>query len=121
MKDRIKEVRKLSKLSQTDFGKAIGVSLSSVQKWESGENTPTAQVQYVICDKFGINPEWLETGEGERLKLQESSSLIPRLQRIFSSYPTIAHTLETALAVMKDEDFQRLTEIIEECKKNARG
>lgn len=125
MKNRIKEIRKNAKLSQTDFGKLVGVSLSSVQKWESGENTPTPQVQYVICDKFGINPTWLETGEGERLKVQESARLIPRLQRLLNDYPTVANALEAALDIMRPEDFQRLTEIIDHAvdsiSKNPRG
>lgn len=124
MKERIKDIRKNAKMSQTDFGRAIGVSLSSVQKWESGENTPTPQVQYVICDKLGISPKWLETGEGERLKVQESALLIPRLQRILQDYPLVAKTLEAAMEVMRPEDFDRMTEIIQqtvETLKNARG
>lgn len=124
MKERIKEIRKYAKMSQTDFGRAIGVSLSSVQKWESGENTPTPQVQYVICDKFGISPKWLETGEGDRLRVPESTSLIPRLQRILQDYPLVAKTLEAAMEVMRPEDFDRMTEIIQqtvETLKNARG
>ncbi|TSE02655.1 helix-turn-helix domain-containing protein [Aquimarina algiphila] len=32
----IKQVRKKLKLSQKEFGKALGVSLSAVQSWESG-------------------------------------------------------------------------------------
>lgn len=124
MKERIKEIRKDAKMSQTDFGRAIGVSLSSVQKWESGENTPTPQVQYVICDKFGISSKWLETGEGERTKSRETESLIPRLQRILQDYPLVAKTLEAAMEVMRPEDFDRMTEIIQqtvETLKNARG
>jgi transcriptional regulator with XRE-family HTH domain len=119
--ERIKQVRLSASLTQAEFGKEIGVSGATVSTSESGKTNPEPRTIILICDKFGINRQWLETGEGERLKLQEASSLIPRLQRIFSSYPAIAHTLETALAVMKDEDFQRLSEIIEECKKNARG
>lgn len=121
MKTRLKEIRQNVGLSQTEFAEKLAISRSALAKIESGENNPSEQTIVLVCERFGINRQWLETGEGERLKLQEVSSLIPRLQRIFSSYPTIAHTLETALAVMKDEDFQRLSEIIEECKKNARG
>lgn len=75
MKGRIKEIRKFVKKSQTEFGKEIGVSLSSVQKWESGENTPTQQVQYVICDKYGISRHWLETGEGDMIDPQIGSDI----------------------------------------------
>lgn len=117
MKDRLKDIRQNAGLSQTAFGKAVNVSLSSVQKWESGENTPTPQVRYVICDKFGINSTWLETGEGERLKHSQSDSMIPRLQRILAGYPALATALSAALSVMKEEDFARLNQIIEEATK----
>ncbi len=40
----IKELRKGLKLSQTDFGKAIGASLRSVQNYEKGDTQPSADV-----------------------------------------------------------------------------
>jgi transcriptional regulator with XRE-family HTH domain len=117
MKDRLREIRQNAGLSQTAFGKVVNVSLSSVQKWESGENTPTPQVRYVICDKFGININWLETGEGERLASSQSDSLIPRLQKVLANYPALANALGAAIKVMKEEDFARLNQIIEEATK----
>lgn len=65
MKDRIKAIRKRAGLNQQDFGKKCGVSLSAVQKWESGENTVSDAVILLICQRFGINEEWLRTGQGE--------------------------------------------------------
>lgn len=65
MKDRIKELRKHEKLNQTDFGALLGVSLSAVQKWESGENTPADSVIKLMCQKTSVNEIWLRTGNGE--------------------------------------------------------
>lgn len=65
MKERIKELRKHEKLNQTDFGALLGVSLSAVQKWESGENTPADSVIKLMCQKTGVNEVWLRTGVGE--------------------------------------------------------
>ncbi len=65
MKDRIKELRKHEKLNQTDFGALLGVSLSAVQKWESGENTPAESVIELMCQKTSVNGIWLRTGNGE--------------------------------------------------------
>ncbi len=65
MKDRIKELRKHLKFSQKDFGAFLGVSLSAVQKWESGENTPADSVIKLMCQKTNVNEIWLRTGAGE--------------------------------------------------------
>lgn len=83
MKDRIKELRKAAGLNQTDFGKRVGVSLSAVQKWESGENVVSDSVVLLLCREFAVNEEWLRTGEGEMKQSpsreQEMSSLIRQL------------------------------------------
>ena len=83
MKDRIKEVRKTLKLSQTDFGRSLGVSLSAVQKWESGENDLSDAVILLISQKYGISETWLRTGEGEmraaKSREQEMAEMVKRL------------------------------------------
>ena len=80
MKDRIKDVRKAAGLNQTDFGKRVGVSLSAVQKWESGENVVSDSVIILICREFGVNETWLRTGVGDmhrpRSREQELGELI---------------------------------------------
>lgn len=65
MNDRIKALRKTVKKNQTDFGAMMGVSLSAVQKWESGENIPTDTAISLMCQKTNANENWLRTGEGE--------------------------------------------------------
>ena len=65
MKNRIRDIRKSAGLSQTDFGKKVGVSISAVQKWESGENIVSDAVIKLICREFAVNETWLRTGEGE--------------------------------------------------------
>ena len=65
MKDRVRALRKTLKMNQTDFGKAVGVTLSSVTKWETGENVVSDAVLLLMCQKFGVSEEWLRTGDGE--------------------------------------------------------
>lgn len=65
MKDRVKALRKALKMSQTEFGKAVGVSLSAEQKWESGENAVSDAVLLLMCQKFGVSEAWLREGIGE--------------------------------------------------------
>ncbi len=37
---KIKKVRHISLLSQTDFAEALGVSFSTVNRWETGKSVP---------------------------------------------------------------------------------
>lgn len=53
----IKEIRKKSLLCQQDFAKALGVSFSTVNRWENNRATPSYQALAKIkdfCEKNGI-------------------------------------------------------------------
>lgn len=65
MKDRLRLVRKDLKLTQADMGQALGCSQTAYAKYESGMVIPDKPMRMLICEKFNVNPEWLETGEGE--------------------------------------------------------
>jgi transcriptional regulator with XRE-family HTH domain len=52
-------------MNQTDFGKAVGVTLSAEQKWELGISVPSDAAIMNIASKFGYREEWLRTGDGE--------------------------------------------------------
>ena len=68
MKDRIKALRKAVKKSQTEFGQSVKVSLSAVQKWESGENEPSDAVITLICRTYNVDEAWLRTGACEMFR-----------------------------------------------------
>lgn len=63
--ERIKELRKALKLSQTEFGVNIGVGLGVVRNLESSITLPSPAQIDLIVRVFNVNRAWLETGEGE--------------------------------------------------------
>lgn len=65
--ERIKELRKALKLSQTEFGVNIGVGLGVVRNLESSITLPSPAQIDLIVRVFNVNRAWLETGEGEML------------------------------------------------------
>ncbi len=67
MNDRLKEIRKLNKLTQEEFAKEIGITQSTVTAYECGNRVPSDSVILNICRNFHINETWLRTGEGEML------------------------------------------------------
>ena len=62
--DRIKEIRKIKKMNQIEFGEKIGVKQSSMASYENGSRQPVDAVIRSICREFNVNESWLRTGEG---------------------------------------------------------
>ena len=65
--ERIRFFRKYINWKQTEFAKALGISQTHVSKIENGSDLPSSQLINRMCALFGINKEWLTTGEGEIL------------------------------------------------------
>lgn len=78
MKDRIREVREHFGLSMEKFGSRIGIGKASISLLESGKNNPSVQTITLICREFGVNEQWLRTGEGEMFE-QTWASVLDRL------------------------------------------
>ena len=73
--ERIKEVRAETNLTMEEFGKRIGVTRATISRIESGKITVTGQVHRSICREFGVNEDWLLTGEGEMFVHAPSSDV----------------------------------------------
>lgn len=54
LNEKIKEIRIKNNLTQKEFAKRIGVSLSSLQKYEYGDFKPSIEILKKICDTFKI-------------------------------------------------------------------
>lgn len=68
MNNRLKELRKIQKLSQEEFGKRLGVGKAAVSKMELGTYNVTDPMIKLICREFTVNEDWLRTGSGEMFK-----------------------------------------------------
>ncbi len=64
-KDRIKQRRKELKLTQSDVGKAVGVSKATVSQWESGDTSPKGGNLIKLSKSLGVSPSWIETGDSK--------------------------------------------------------
>ena len=49
LKNRLKEVRKEKKLSQTELAEMVGVSRNTISSIETGQFNPTAELALVLC------------------------------------------------------------------------
>jgi transcriptional regulator with XRE-family HTH domain len=63
--ERIKLLRKTLKLSQTDFGKNLGVSRDVINNIDRSTVEPKPLLLEHICAVYNVNPDWLMNGTGE--------------------------------------------------------
>jgi phage repressor protein C with HTH and peptisase S24 domain len=59
--DRIKSL--LGTMSQREFAERIGLSAQAVNQWFQGHAEPKPKTLKVIADKFGVDVNWLMTGQ----------------------------------------------------------
>jgi len=57
--DRIKKIRTESKLTQTEFGKKLGVSRTSVNAWEMGISVPSLQIFIEMSRLFKVSVDYM--------------------------------------------------------------
>jgi len=60
---RIRDTRKLHKLSMSKFGEVIGATSSNVSDWENGKYLPSLSAIIAISQKFNVSLDWLLTGQ----------------------------------------------------------
>ena len=65
MNERLKKLRRTLELTQQEFADKIGSKRSTIAKYETGSNIPSAAVISLICKEFDVNEDWLKTGDGE--------------------------------------------------------
>ena len=108
MNERIRLIRKNLRLTQTEFGRQIGCSQTAVAKYETGMVVPDAPIRMLICQKYNVNPVWLETGEGKPYK----EGLIPELVHALRQMPDVQASLERLLPRMTDDDWRALNDAV---------
>lgn len=65
MNERIREIRKMLKLTQQAFAGKLGFSQNYIWQLEKGERTPSDRTISDICRTFGVDEIWLRDGIGE--------------------------------------------------------
>lgn len=108
--ERIKELRKALKLSQTEFGVNIGVGLGVVRNLESSITLPSPAQLDLIARVYNANLVWLETGEGKMLVESSRAEKIGRfVADVLADKPeSFRHWLVGVLIDLDDDGWQLL-------------
>ena len=112
MQDRIKKVRKLHHMTQTEFGSRLGVRGNTITTYETGVRYPSDAVILAICREFGVNEKWLRTGEGEMFKPKtRNESLTEFFSDVLSEGDSIKSQLLSVMAKLSTEQWELLDDI----------
>lgn len=125
MNERFKQVRKALGLTQSEFGKSLGISNTAISKIEKGENNVSESNIISICREFGVNEEWLRTGAGGE------KNMFIKLSAYDKAYNRFGYVMENASASKKaaltmllelvyrtsDEEWDLIMKEIDEIKK----
>lgn len=77
MKEQLKKLRKHLDMTQQAFADKIGMKQNTIAQYEMGRTVPSDAIVFSICREFGINENWLRTGEGEMFEeLTEQQKLM---------------------------------------------
>lgn len=98
MRHRLKQIRKMLKLSQDEFASRLGISGHAISKYENGAREVTERVLNDICRVYRINKEWLLEGTGE-MNIKEEISPIEQLTEQYDLNENERVLLETFLSL----------------------
>ena len=65
MNSRLKMIRKELGVTQDVIAQKLGIGKSALSMIETGRATLSERNKNILVQEFNVNPEWLETGEGE--------------------------------------------------------
>lgn len=110
--ERIKEIRKSAGLTLDKFGERVGLKKSSLSQVESGVNAVSGSLRKAVCREFGVNEEWLRTGEGEMFVPRTKNQVITDFMAdLVMEDDSFKKRIIEALAQLDAKDWEELERI----------
>lgn len=75
LEGRIRKVRENARMTQRELSHRMGISLTVMCEYESGERAPTSQAIKFLCLLFSVREKWLRTGRGKMYEADRDSAL----------------------------------------------
>jgi transcriptional regulator with XRE-family HTH domain len=63
--ERMRRLRRLKELSQTELGQRIGVHYTQIGRYERGESLPSSDKLKALSDTLGVTPSYLMEGAAD--------------------------------------------------------
>lgn len=112
--ERIKEIRKGKGYTQQRFADILGLKQNTIATYEMGKTFPSERTISDICEKFGVDRTWLETGVGEPFRpVNRNEQIAAVLGHAIGSNETARDRLIRAIAQLPDEMFEDAVKILD--------
>jgi len=104
MNERLKKLRRTLELTQQEFADKIGSKRSTIAKYETGSNIPSAAVISLICKEFDVNEDWLKTGDGEMFEeLTDQEKTMKYIAKLVKDKDSVVANAITAVAIAYEQ------------------
>ena len=104
MHERIRKIRKDNGLTQEQFATRLGVKRNTVATYEMGRSEPSDAALLLICREFGVNEEWLRTGEGPPYIELKTNDIISKAATLLGRRDPLFEAIVEAYSRLDDID-----------------
>jgi transcriptional regulator with XRE-family HTH domain len=80
---RVKQIREALELSQRNFSSALSLSNGYIAGVETGIRNVNGRLIKLISGEFGVNEQWLKTGEGKMFDTEQDDIMFTKLVSLF--------------------------------------
>lgn len=111
--ERIRMIRKEKGMNQTEFAKEIAVSTTTVCQLETGRYNIARTTKKILCERFGISENWLDTGEGNMYAtIDTAEGVAPYILSMLRDNPEMLEAVRKAIRLFTMDDWYRLCTVI---------
>lgn len=116
LRDRLVELRSMFNITQRQLAKRVGVTSQLISMMETGKTQISHLTAKAMEAEFGVNHEWLLTGQGEMMVRKQNASKAPivsnELTAVLCYYPNIAKALDYFVSKMTVKDWEALNDFL---------
>ena len=112
MKERIKQVRRQMKLTQTAFATRVGVTRDVIASWENGRVEPPEAVIRLLCREQGVSYAWLKHGK-EPMNVPVETVLVDKLEHIMAGDNEFVKRALSELINLPTEAWEQIGQFVD--------
>ncbi len=102
--ERLRQVRKVLKLSQHELGEKLGINASAISQMESNRIRPSLDTMFLLNKYYGVNLHWLITGVGEMFTDSRYQHLDPEKSKLNQLQVMLNDQLNAIIKAKKNID-----------------
>lgn len=121
LQNRIKEIRRTFKLTQSEFGERIGVKGNTITGYETGVRTPSDAAIKSICREFNCSEDWLKTGTGDMFGASAEDDVTRAFGELAARKDPVIDGFILFLRSRTPEQLELIADQLEDCVRFLKG